>query len=687
MRLTLNLLLGLLMLAPSLSAQTKELKVKYGKISDEEMNMKSWSRDPAAPAVVLFDKGKITHRYVDGTGFILEFERHVRIKVFSKEATHLGDVAIFYFATQRVNDLKATSYNLENGKVVETKLDKDNVFSEKLTRSRMLKKLTIPAVREGSVIEYKYSIVDEGSVGIQNWVFQRREIPTIWSEFDASVPTFIEYRKMSQGWEPFALTEEELKDETININYTARSSGYVVDSKSVNVKVDYSVNRMHFIQENVPALKPEQYVYSANDYLSQINFDITAVYETELVPSGTSYRLVNRGARERNNSWERLGYEILDDVYKDVIEPGKLTQPETEKCIAGKTTRSEQVAAIYAFIGQNYQKNNLDYIWPSQKLDNLVKNKKGTPTDLNLLFINMLRQAKINAYPLMLSTRENGRIKNYRVTTEALDRTIAAVETEGDKLLLIDVAGWPNPIGLLPETDLNGEGLLLKDIEHIDWMPVQNTIPVRQAVQAELELHPEKGLVGALTFSDNGYPAVSARTAIREKDAQAFVREKFKDLIAEGQCSDLKIEDADKWQEAGLKGTFHLETTAFVTVAGDKIYLHPALGFGIRENPFKNPERKFNIELGTPKSLTLSISFKIPAGYKVEEIPKPAKVTFGENALTFDYMTEVTPEMIKFSIRQNIKKTYIEVAQYADIQQFFGVLVAKMEEQVVLTKG
>lgn len=376
MRLTLNLLLGLLLLAPSLSAQTKELKVKYGKISDEEMNMKSWSRDPAAPAVVLFDKGKITHRYVDGTGFILEFERHVRIKVFSKEATRLGDVAIFYFATQRVNDLKATSYNLENGKVVETKLDKDNVFSEKLTRSRMLKKLTIPAVREGSVIEYKYSIVDEGSVGIQNWVFQRREIPTIWSEFEASVPTFIEYRKMSQGWEPFALTEEELKDETIDINYTARSSGYVVDSKSVNVKVEYSVNRMHFIQENVPALKPEQYVYSANDYLSQINFDITAVYETELVPSGTSYRLVNRGARERNNSWERLGYEILDDVYKDVIEPGKFTQPETEKCIAGKTTRPEQVAAIYAFIGQNYQKNNLDYIWPSQKLDNLVKNKK-----------------------------------------------------------------------------------------------------------------------------------------------------------------------------------------------------------------------------------------------------------------------------------------------------------------------
>lgn len=687
MRYTLNLFLCLLFFASALSAQKKELKVKYGKISDEEMAMQSYPKDPAAPAVVLFDKGSTTHRYADNVGFVLEFERHVRIKVFSKEATHLGDVVIFYFASQRVSDLKATSYNLENGKIVETKLDKDNVFSEKLTRTRMVKKMTIPAVREGTVIEYKYSIVDEGAVGIQNWVFQRREIPTVWSEYEASVPTFIDFRKMSQGWEPFTLTEEETKDATININYTTRSSGKIVDSKTVNTKVEYTTNNMHFIQENVPALKPEPYVYSVNDYLSQINFDVRAVYETSLEPSGTGYKLVNRGFRERNNSWERLGGEMLEDVYADILESSKYTEAEAQKCVAGKTLRTEQIAAVYACIGQNYQNNGLNYIWPSQKLEDLVKNKKGTPADLNLLFINMLRRSKIKAYPLMLSTRENGRIQSYRVTTEAFDRVIAAVEAEDGKLTLMDVTGWPNPIGLLPEDDLNGEGLLLSDIANISWLPVQNTVSVRQAIVADLEVLPEKGLAGAITFADNGYGAVAARARIREKDAQTFVGEKFKDLIADGRFSDLKIENAGQWQDAGIKGTFNLETTAFATVSGDKIYLSPALGFGMKENPFKNPERKFNIDLGTPKNMTLSLSFKIPAGYKVEEIPKPAKVTFGENALSFEYMTEVTPETIKFSIRQNVKKPYISVEDYEDIKQYFGTMISKLEEQVVLTKS
>ena len=687
MHYALNLLLCLLFFSSALSAQDKELKVKYGKISDEEMAMKSYTKDPAAPAVVLFDKGRITHRYVESTGFLLEFERHVRIKVFSKEATHLGDVFIFYFASQRVNDLKATSYNLENGKIVETKLDKDNVFSEKLTRSRMVKKMTIPAVREGTVIEYKYSIVDEGAVGIQNWVFQRREIPTIWSEYQASVPTFIEFRKMSQGWEPYTLTEEKTKDETINISFTTRSSGKVVDSKNVQTKVEYASTNMHFIQENVPALKPEPYVYSVNNYLSQINFDVRAVYETSLEPYGTGYKLVNRGFRERNNSWERLGGEMLEDVYTDILASSKYTEAEAQQCVAGKTLRTEQIAAIYSTLGQNYQNNGLDYIWPSQKLEDLVKNKKGTPTDLNLLFINMLRCAKINAYPVMLSTRENGRTLSYRVTTDAFDRVIAAVEIEDGKLTLMDVSGWPNPTGLLPEDDLNGEGLLLKDIADISWIQVQNTVPVRRAVLADLEVHPEKGLAGAVTFSDNGYGAVEARVKIREKDAQTFVGEKFKDLIADGRFSDLKIENAGQWQETGIKGAFNLETTAFTTISGDKIYLSPALGFGMKENPFKNPERKFNIDLGTPKNMTLNFTFKIPAGYKVEEMPKPTKVTFGENALSFEYMTEVTPETIKFSIRQNVKRPYISVEQYEDLKQYFNMMVAKMEEQVVLTKG
>lgn len=686
MRYALNLLLCLTFFAGALPAQKKELKVKYGKISEEEMNMKSYANDPAAPAVVLFDKGRVSHRYVTDRGFIFEYDRHTRIKIFSKEAYQLADIAIFYFESQKIGDLKAASYNLENGKIVETKIGKDNVFDEKLTRTRMVKKITIPAVREGSIIELRYTLTDEGS-GIQDWAFQRQDIPVIWSEFEASVPTFIEFRKMSQGWEPFSLAEENTKTDHLNISFSTRSSGLVVESKNVNARVEYNVNNMHFIQENLPALKPEQFVYSVRDYLSQINFDIRAIYETDLVPTGgDNYRLENRSFRERNLSWERLGIEMLEDVYGDIIKSEKYTEAEAKKCVAGLTTGAEQIAALYAYIGQNYQNSGRDYLWPSQKTDELVKNRKGTPTDLNLLFINMLRRAGLKAYPVMISTRDNGRVLSFRVTPDAFNRVIAAVEGADNQLTLIDATGWPHPPALLPEEDLNGEGLLMKEKEIPTWVPLQNKTTVRHAVMADLTLHPENGLAGVVTFSETGYGAAEARVKIRGKDALSFVQEKFKSLIADGRCSDLKVENVDQWQDENLKGTFQLETTAFTTVSGDKIYISPTLGFGIKENPFKNPERKFNIDLGTPDFTTLSFTVKIPPGYKVEELPKAAKMTFGENGLSFQYIAEATPEAIKIVIRQQIKNPYIPAEHYADLKQFFGDWAAKLEEQVVLTK-
>ncbi|MCB0533093.1 MAG: DUF3857 and transglutaminase domain-containing protein [Saprospiraceae bacterium] len=687
MRCNLNILLLIALFSTSLSAQTKELKVKFGKISDEEMTMRLYPADPSAPAVVLFDKGRVSHRYVENKGFILEFERHIRIKIFNKEAYDLANVAILHFNTQKVVDLKAASYNLENGKIVESKIGKGDVFDEPLTRSRLVKKVTIPAVREGSVIEFRYILSDEGLGGIPDWEFQREDIPTVWSEYEASVPSFIEFRKMAQGWEPFTLSEEEEKTEYINISFMERSGGYVTTSKGVNARVEYTCNNMHFIQENLPALKPEPFVRSVRDYLSQISFDIRAVYTTDVVPSGGIYRLQNRSYRERNVSWEMLGAEMLEDVYQSLLKPSRQIESDVLQAIAGKTTDDEKIAALYAFVCQSYQIKPLNLIWPTQKPEDIVKNRTGTPTELNLVLVNMMRKAGLEAHPLLLGTRKTGRIVSYRVTTDAFNRVAAAVKTGADSWTLLDVVGWPNPVGLLPEEDLNGAGLLLTEKEAPTWLPVQNAIAQRRAVVSELSLDPAGGLSGEVTVFEAGYNAVAARVKIRATSAEEFTREQFKELVADGKMSNLRLENADSWNEPEIKMMFNLQTNSFVQRSGDKIYLNPTLGFGLKENPFKQPERKFHIDLGVPENLTLSFSIKIPPGYQVEEFPKIEKMTFGDaSALTFQYLTEVTPEVLNIVVRYRVNNPEVFLEQYEDLRLFFSKVVAKLDEQVVLTK-
>lgn len=286
---------------------------------------------------------------------------------------------------------------------METKLTSENVFEEKLTSNFFVKKAAIAGVREGSVIEFKYVLLDEGiGLPLNEWVFQNPVAPTLWSEFEASVPTFIEYKKLAQGWTPYSLAKEELKNERLNISYIERgpANAAVTTSTAENINVDYSTNILHFIQENVPALKPEPFVASVRDYLSKISFDVKAVYNTTVVANGPTYKLVNTTFQERNKSWERLGKDLLEDTYKDILGSSKFTGAQTVSCIEGKSTPLDKTAAIYAYIGKNYQVSDFDYFWKSQTMDHLTKDRKGTPTDLNLLFINMLHRANVNAYPV-----------------------------------------------------------------------------------------------------------------------------------------------------------------------------------------------------------------------------------------------------------------------------------------------
>ena len=63
-------------------------------------------------------------------------------------------------------------------------LDKD-IFTLKESENWTVKKFTLPNIKEGTVIEYKYSIISP-YLSIDDWDFQSN-IPKIKSEFDASI--------------------------------------------------------------------------------------------------------------------------------------------------------------------------------------------------------------------------------------------------------------------------------------------------------------------------------------------------------------------------------------------------------------------------------------------------------------------------------------------------------------------
>jgi hypothetical protein len=111
----------------SIFAQNKA-SVKFGRISPDDFAKKVYSIDSNASAIVIADIG--SSEIIGNTKgwFSIEFKRYRRVHILNKNGYDEANVEVKLYSNgdreEELNSVKAVTYNLENGKVVETKLEK-----------------------------------------------------------------------------------------------------------------------------------------------------------------------------------------------------------------------------------------------------------------------------------------------------------------------------------------------------------------------------------------------------------------------------------------------------------------------------------------------------------------------------------------------------------------------------------
>ena len=160
----------------SVTAQDK-LTIKFGKVTPEDFDIKSALIDSSTNAVVVADVGK--SEFIANTSeltFSLIFTEKKRIKIINKNGFDAATVTIPLYVSnnksEKLEELNAYTYNIENGKVVETKVEKSSVFTEKHSKNWIYKKFTFPALKEGSIIEYSYEVKSDFFFNLQPWTFR-----------------------------------------------------------------------------------------------------------------------------------------------------------------------------------------------------------------------------------------------------------------------------------------------------------------------------------------------------------------------------------------------------------------------------------------------------------------------------------------------------------------------------------
>lgn len=120
------------------SAQVENRKI--GKPTKEEMEMTVYAADSSAAAVVLYKETYIDYDWMR-EDFQVTYRYKRRVKILKEEGLDYANGEILYIdkkgRSERVSGLEASAYNLNDGKVVRTKMKDENVYTERLSDNVM----------------------------------------------------------------------------------------------------------------------------------------------------------------------------------------------------------------------------------------------------------------------------------------------------------------------------------------------------------------------------------------------------------------------------------------------------------------------------------------------------------------------------------------------------------------------
>lgn len=607
----------------SLSAFAGSAPMKYGKPEPSELTMTVYTPDSSASAVLLCNYG-----YFDATQ--LQFVHQMRIKILKETGKSHGN---FFVPAAEKTNVKGQVVNMENGKPVVTKLTKEGIFIERVTRQQYRARVAMPNVKAGSVIDVEFYYQ-----GLPYyWEFQKT-IPVKWSELTLEQSSIFSFRK----------------------NFT----GYIPLSISTGDK---------WAAGNVPAFIPESYVNNYENYLSRMEIEIQSiqipgVYYKEYA---TSWEAVAKTLQTDNEFGLQLSSPnfYLNDLEREIKKSAKTPHERMEKAFAAM---------------KKFKWNTTESIWPSSGGISYTFGKKtGNSADINMSLVILLRKLDIEAYPLLLSTRSNGMLPQFSVSFDKLNY-FAARALINDTAYLLDATEEYLPIDMLPERALNGRGLMILK-ESFNWVDLTPQKKDKSFDLLNCDLMEDGTLKGEWKQVKSEYAAFDRREKFKSYNSE----DEYLKAI-EGEHNGLSI---DSYSNKGLDSldmpfneTMKVTIKNKATKVGDLLYLNPFIFNRYSENPFKATERLYPVDFVTATDQRANLTIKIPDGWQVQELPKNVRMALPDKSASITFNAATANNLIQVSFKLNINKPMYIQTEYSDLKVFFDELVKKESEMIVLKK-
>ncbi len=617
--------------------------------------MRDFPADTLASAVYLADHGEV---YIT-TDFKLRFTRHFRIKVLDERGLEYGDFRITYYSkdgAQRIHEIRAQTINPGDGRRPDIKrLGRRDFRTENIDDRYSSTVFTLPDVQPGSVLEVEYTMISDTPFFLSDWAFQK-EIPVMYSQFRAFLPNPLTYSRVFQAALPLAVQDV--------------STYYATDRR--DIYLDGLGGQVYtWGMEDVPALRDEPFVAALDNHRSVMRFQLARV------------AFAGSPARTILTDWNSLKEDVLKGDMGRHLRPRREWRDVVRQVVPEGAADELKARLLFRHVADLPGNNRLSFVADTDP-ENVLTGTPGNSASKALLLVGLLREAGLEANPVLVSTRSNGLVRWEYPLINQFNHMVVELKI-GNKDWLLDPLDAYQPFGVLSFQSLNDKGLAMAPGPY-RLVSLEPTEGIR--IRSQMNLAPDStlGVTGTLQFLLDGYAAVGVRRTLKQAtDQDQYIHEQY--------LSD--IPGAVRLSHS-ITGLDHADSTLMVMVdfrsdqllqdAGDLLLMDVVLFNRVKANPFLRPNRRFPVDFGTTQDYQFVLNVTPPAGFELETLPPPARTSLRQDAQFLMQAVRTPDRGAVISSQLRFRKPVYSTSDYAPLREFYDRVATAHQSQLLFKR-
>lgn len=630
----------------------------------EELKMTSDPAAPDAPAVYLFREETADDKRHQHT-------LYARVKILNEKGKQeFSEIAIPYSeietpyeaGTSEQNVIEVQGRTVEpDGTVVPFTGQPYNKEVVQVGGEKIMEKVfSLPDIRLGSIIEYRY-VLTYGTYSLR---------PPDWS---IQQPIFV-HRAHYQFY----------PSDTISTIMTTDSLGHTSNAHHLvyfamlppGSKLNKGVGGFDLETENVPPLPDEQFTAP----LSSISYRLVFYY--------TSFS-------NQQEFWKQEGKYWSKDVDR-FADPSEKIKAAVAQIVAPGDSDEQKLHKIYAAV---MTVENTDFTRQHSAAENraegqelktaadIWEQKRGSGTDINRLFLAMVRASGMKAYAMAVTARNRALLNQGYLYWGQLTDEISIVSLAG-KDLYFDPGERYCEYGKLNwiHTQMTG----IRQIDGGTKVAVAPAGDYRDNIilrNATVTIGPDDTLQGHIQITMIGVEALKWRQQALRTDEEATTKafeKNVQSMVPDG--VHVKMNHFLALNDAKSSLIALLDVTGTLGMVAGKRAIIPATFFESETKPLFAPEKRENpIDLRYPSEVQDTVQVTLAPGLRAESLPKDI-TTVSPLGAEYKSVNTGTATSFKQVRLLAIANTIFTTKEYPQLRDFFQSANADDHQQAVLEK-